>query len=435
MSNPTDPLDRLNYYNGQRLEAGDLRLEQEYHIRLRRLLNQSLHTYGIASGLEVLPLTGDEHRVRVSPGLALDEEGRELVLLEEVVLAVSGVPSEIEGVVFGNYLTIRYAETPVAVMEDGCCVPLEPRGKTAWGGPTRLRTSAVLEWQNTWPPAGSGRIVLAQIELDPTCKVRTIRTGVRKYVGQSQPPRTMAYALEGEKDIDAANSKRLGFHVRGGRPQSVLLYLRLEALSTLFYTELGRHTHNINITSTNLGAHTHTLDLGTLTSSEAGGHSHDATANVEDPNDHNALEMHGSDIDNANLNIVNFKILNGGAHTHTLTGGASNTASSGAHAHQVNGGSDPAGQTINARAGSSHAYVNGLRILIDGNEVTAEVQNRLGLTSLGDGTSGHRMAQTLLPPVEIQLDTLGVDLTEGYHTIEFKVNSGGGKVVYNLYVE
>ena len=33
------PLDRLNYYNGQRLEAKDLRLEQEYMIRTRRWIN------------------------------------------------------------------------------------------------------------------------------------------------------------------------------------------------------------------------------------------------------------------------------------------------------------------------------------------------------------------------------------------------------------
>ncbi len=36
------PIERLQYYNGQRLEADDLKLEQEYHIRVRRWLNKSL---------------------------------------------------------------------------------------------------------------------------------------------------------------------------------------------------------------------------------------------------------------------------------------------------------------------------------------------------------------------------------------------------------
>ena len=48
-----EPLDRLNYYNGQRLEASDLKLEQQYHIRVRRWINKSLYTPGIASGLDV----------------------------------------------------------------------------------------------------------------------------------------------------------------------------------------------------------------------------------------------------------------------------------------------------------------------------------------------------------------------------------------------
>lgn len=47
------PLERLNYYNGQRLEASDFKTEQEYHIRTRRWLNKSLYTAGIARGLEV----------------------------------------------------------------------------------------------------------------------------------------------------------------------------------------------------------------------------------------------------------------------------------------------------------------------------------------------------------------------------------------------
>src|SRR6266513_2034651 len=71
------PLDRLNYYNGQRLEAGDLKLEQEYHIRVRRWINKSLCTPGIASGLDIREQKGTRF-VIVSPGLALDAEGREI---------------------------------------------------------------------------------------------------------------------------------------------------------------------------------------------------------------------------------------------------------------------------------------------------------------------------------------------------------------------
>lgn len=432
-SNLIDPLDRLNYYNGQRLEAADLHIEQEYHIRVRRELNRSLHTSGIAAGLEVLPVAGNDFKVSVNAGLALDYLGREIILLEQNEIPVSGIPSAIEGVVLGNYLTIRYVETPVMVSEDGCCTPLPPGQRLAWGGPTRLRADALLEWQNSWPAEDSGRIVLAQVELDESCRIRDIRTGVRKYVGMSQPPRTMAYGLEGEKDINPQNSKLLGFHVRGGRPQSVLLYLRAMPFSTLYYTELARHSHDVNLNASSTGNHLHGLNLGTLNTSPSGVHDHDAKANVEDPNDHNALEMHSSDIDNADLSIVNFNILNSGEHTHTISGGTINTDNTGAHTHPVAGATANAGQNIDVRTGTAYAYVDGLRIFVDGIEVTTEVQSRLALAKLGDGTAGHRLAQS--PPVEIQLDTLGVDLNEGYHTLEFKVNAGGGKIVYNLYVE
>ena len=57
------PLERLNYYNGQRLEAGDMRTEQDYHVRVRRWLNKSLYTPGIAAGLDVTVKEGDPHTV------------------------------------------------------------------------------------------------------------------------------------------------------------------------------------------------------------------------------------------------------------------------------------------------------------------------------------------------------------------------------------
>jgi len=44
-------LERLNYYNGQRLEASDLKVEQEYHIRVRRWLNKSLPTWRRGSSI------------------------------------------------------------------------------------------------------------------------------------------------------------------------------------------------------------------------------------------------------------------------------------------------------------------------------------------------------------------------------------------------
>jgi hypothetical protein len=38
------PIERMNYFNGQRLEADDFQVEQEYHVRVRRWLNKSLYS-------------------------------------------------------------------------------------------------------------------------------------------------------------------------------------------------------------------------------------------------------------------------------------------------------------------------------------------------------------------------------------------------------
>ena len=62
------PIERLSFYNGERLNADDFKLEQEYHIRVRRWLNKSLYSAGIAGG------AGSELRSgpRRSPGPAGD---------------------------------------------------------------------------------------------------------------------------------------------------------------------------------------------------------------------------------------------------------------------------------------------------------------------------------------------------------------------------
>jgi hypothetical protein len=442
MNDQDQPIERLNYYNGQRLEAVDFLLEQSYHIGVRRWLNKSLFNWGIAAGLEVTVKVGDAHTLIVSAGLALDYLGREIILTEDAEVKVVGIPSQIEGVVFGNFLTIRYAEMVVESVEDGCKVPANGNHKTGvrlgWGGPTRVLAEPVLEWQNSWPADDSGMVVLVQAELDENCAVRDIRTGVRKYVGMSQPPRALTYALEGEKDINSDNPKVLYFHIRGGRPDAVTFYLRGGLFTNLFYTELGRHTHSVTVSLTSdAGESAHTHGLGELSTSSAGSHTHTVHANTEDTSeDHNALEMHGADNLGTNLTSrADMNLSDAGNHSHIIAAGEV-TDSAGAissHNHTATTVVGNAGQSTLARAGSSYTYPDGLQVWVDNQDYTAEILNRLGWTEMGDGTSGHALVQNGTGP--IQLDLLGVDFFEGEHTIELRVPSGGGHVIYNLYVE
>jgi hypothetical protein len=72
---------RVNFFDGMLLTGDEMRVEQDYCRRMRYLHNQ-LHGYGVVEGLEVtVDRKGNE--IRVSPGWALDAQGREIVLAQE----------------------------------------------------------------------------------------------------------------------------------------------------------------------------------------------------------------------------------------------------------------------------------------------------------------------------------------------------------------
>jgi hypothetical protein len=300
-------LERLNYYNGQRLEASDLKTEQEYHIRVRRWLNKSLYSPGIARGLEVRPGAGPQ--VIVSPGLALDADGHEIILWNEEPVDVVGDARHHQGTgseaeVDGLYLTIRYDEELTAVEQNGCTPRTHgkaaKRNRTATGGPSRVVATPLFCWRAFLPSESSGEIVLAQVELDDTCsQVHQINVGVRRYVGAGSAAKVRQYALDGGLDLDDRNPQRIYFHIRGRQPTSVTLYLRSEKLSTMHYTEVGQHIHTLEVKLQG-GDGKHQHDLGTHeTRGETVAHTHLVAPEViklEQPN--------SSDVANLALNVL-----------------------------------------------------------------------------------------------------------------------------------
>ncbi|MCI4567330.1 hypothetical protein [Lysobacter sp. CFH 32150] len=472
---PEDPLERLNYFNSQRLEAIDFRLEQAYHMRVRRWLNRSLYSPGIGAGLEVTPDPVDTHAVIVSPGLALDWLGRETILLNERKVMACGTPRRADGVTFGNYLVIAYREEKVAPQSDGCRVqgvydngldacgctrsPLETNscnggcgcsgcksgkgcqcGATgseayAWGAPSRIRSEPLLMFQDTWPTESSGKILLAQIELDAQCKVINVKSGMRRYASASKPPTTIPISLEGEKDIDKDNSKVLQFHIEGGYPDTALLYLQGFKFSTLYYTEMGKHTHVITSTSDKVKKdlrHTHEVDSFKL--KDSGAHNHvlhtesDGSTSLETADaDYvpttsfiDGVGDHGHGLEELKLN----EKLNEWEHDHKITSSAANT-----------GVTD-----ISTRTGTSRSHLKALQVSFDGTDITAQILVQLealnpgNWAELGDGGSNHELVKNGTGPIDLrQID--GVDLSPGTsHTLIFAVASGGGQLHYNLYV-
>jgi hypothetical protein len=455
-------VERLHYFNGQRLVARDLELEQHYHMQVRRILNAGLYAAGVVNGLTVTMVDG--RHVRVSEGVGLDPGGRELIALSDVTLAVpnrapvSSLP--------GYLLVMRYAEQSAPGVRDDC----QPGVGTT--PPSRTRETPVYAFTETWPDhtkcgdkghAADCAIVLALVLLDAGCKVVGIEPCVRQIAHSEVPGQATPFALEGEKDIDVDNPKRLHFQIRNGIADAVVLYLWGGAVSSLWYTELGSHTHAINgvavgDTAADLGFHTHNLPGGPT--SDDGEHSHRILAAGQDPpNEFTKFDAlltlpdttlppssvgpyyaYGPEGAAPNWNYIRLD----GTHHHTVadkTSTVPNPDVGSPHHHSLTGDVALAGNTApatgstpyQARGGPAHSYPAAVRVRLDGTDITGLILAKLGWSALGDGTGTHLFVTGGTGGVDLL--QLGLPVGVGGHQLDIRVPSGGGKILYNLYVE
>jgi hypothetical protein len=452
-ADPADEVrERLNYFNGQRLEAADFRAEQGHHVAMRRVLNSSLYSPGVVTGLEVQKDEKDKHRVIVRRGLAFDHLGREIFLPADASVIVMGAPSTTKGLVFGNLLVVSYREERRHKVSGACRVAsASPCGSDpAWGAPSRIFADVIFEFLDSWPAEDSGKVVLAQIELSKACAVEAVMLGVRKYAVPVKPQRVRALSIEGEKDVDSVNPKVLWFHIDGGHPETVTLYLRARRFSSLYYTEIGKHQHPIDLPSASVTkdlTHIHTASAGTTSTS--GSHTHNFV--VDSGENRGGIDLNES---NGDFQGGNNPIQPAGAHSHTLAG---LTLSSElgpqpwSHSHQLTGKSASAGvDDVLVRAPLNQAsktfalaYLDDLHVVLDYTDVTPLVRAQLsarpgeaGLwAKLGDGTANHQIAKPE-GTREIDLLKLGKEIGMGSHRLEFRVSGAGngGTLQYNLYV-
>ncbi|MBI3284910.1 MAG: hypothetical protein HYZ65_08695 [Burkholderiales bacterium] len=100
-------IERPNYFTGEALLTDDFICEQQYQMSMLAANNLSLHTYGIAQGLEVAMLPSRTNpqavQVEVTRGMALDALGRQIILLQPAVL---GLDDADPGVTY--FITINY---------------------------------------------------------------------------------------------------------------------------------------------------------------------------------------------------------------------------------------------------------------------------------------------------------------------------------------
>lgn len=133
---------RSYFYTGKLLTERDLNSEQRYVIDKMRLHYVALHGWGVVCGLIVQPHPKCPDRFVVSPGFAIDECGREIRLLQEVVVMLPKPPQPASGEAYGDnpyqeraheghthekktyYICLRYQESQEEYMTipfEECC--------------------------------------------------------------------------------------------------------------------------------------------------------------------------------------------------------------------------------------------------------------------------------------------------------------------------
>lgn len=101
---PEPVLKRTRYFDQEFLRAADFTGEQDYHVRSRRRLSRLFFLAGVADGLEVVN-GSDATGVTVRSGVAVDAQGREIVLPSDAALDMAAsTPGTVA------WVTIAYQE-------------------------------------------------------------------------------------------------------------------------------------------------------------------------------------------------------------------------------------------------------------------------------------------------------------------------------------
>ncbi len=186
-------VERLTFFDGQRLFADDLQNVIDFQTEMRRLHNRFLHRSGVGGGL---PVAGarDEREVEIGPGYAIDAEGAEMVLTRARREPVPPVEGDEDGKAAFYDLTISHASSEdlsPSETRSGVCLPR---------GAVRLREEPVFCWvrlerdaEGVFHPRDGRldqqiqrgmKIVLARVEVK-SCRIQNLSVAERR---NARPP-------------------------------------------------------------------------------------------------------------------------------------------------------------------------------------------------------------------------------------------------------
>jgi hypothetical protein len=126
---------RPNYFVGKLLGVDDFRREQEYHREKNRLRNRLVVGTGVLAGLRVAV---DGQELVVSPGVAIDCQGNELVLEAEYRQPLPDKSGR-------HFVTVRYAEV------QGPSIPIPSDSFEDSSAPDYTEETVTIEVQQSLP--------------------------------------------------------------------------------------------------------------------------------------------------------------------------------------------------------------------------------------------------------------------------------------------
>jgi hypothetical protein len=144
---------RPNYFTSQLLVEADFNDEQTYHREMRYRHNAGLHTYGVVTGLQITQDASDKTKITVSPGIAVDGYGHEIVLAESADRTRIPMRTATDGDV---YIVISYEESFDAASQ-------YPKSTDKY---TRWSEKAKLEEMTSRPDDGGLLVILARVRVD-----------------------------------------------------------------------------------------------------------------------------------------------------------------------------------------------------------------------------------------------------------------------------
>ena len=237
------PFERNRYFYGKLLTVRDFEVEQRYHCTKRELLNRLVHGAGVVCGLGVT--ASDESTLMIESGMALDYQGREIVVPEALFRKLPML--EGQETLAGKrdaYLCLSYAEEDVEpVNATGAEVGAQRQFDLTREGFRLFLTAEPPAYQSLLETAGrenvsvlyqSDELILVLSVPSILCAGEEFQAQVLVVKNEKTPP--VQFSLEGENTFAESDNGRIRLSWRESREEKRCVYtvdfpLRCKSLS------------------------------------------------------------------------------------------------------------------------------------------------------------------------------------------------------------